>query len=64
MQKFQNHKVDVRKLSRKEAAIKRNIAYKNWLLTQQVKEVISTEQNRNERNAWKVRSYLANKERQ
>lgn len=64
MQKFLNHKVDVRGLSRKEAALKRNIAYKNWLLTQQIKEVVSIEESRNERNAWKVRSYLANKERQ
>jgi len=55
--------VDVRGLSRKEAKEKRKIEYRRWQLSQQLKEVIASEQNKNERNAWKVRSYLANKER-
>ncbi len=63
MKAFKSHKVDVRGLSRKEAKEKRKIDYRRWQLLQQLKEVISSEQNKNERNAWKVRSYLANKER-
>lgn len=55
--------MDVRGLSRKEAKEKRKIEYRRWQLSQQLKEVIAVEQNKNERNAWKVRSYLANKER-
>lgn len=63
MKSFKSHKVDVRGLSRKEAKEKRKIEYRRWQLSQQLKEVIAVEQNKNERNAWKVRSYLANKER-
>lgn len=55
--------MDVRGLSRKEAKEKRKIEYRRWQLSQQLKEAIASEQNKNERNAWKVRSYLANKER-
>lgn len=61
---FKNHKVDVRGLSRREAARKRNLAYKNHRLSQGCRELIRQEESREERNAWKVRSYLANKERQ
>lgn len=61
---FKNHKVDVRGLSRREAARKRNLAYKNYRLSQGCRELIRQEESREERNAWKVRSYLANKERQ
>lgn len=63
MKAFKSHMVDVCGLSRKEAKEKRKIEYRRWQLSQQLKEVIASEQNKNERNAWKVRSYLANKER-
>lgn len=63
MKSFKSHKVDVRGLSRKEGKEKRKIEYRRWQLSQQLKEVIASEQNKNECNAWKVRSYLANKER-
>ena len=63
MKSFKSHKVDVRGLSRKEAKEKRKIEYRRWQLSQQLKEVIAVEQNKNERNAWKVRSFLAKKER-
>lgn len=62
--RFYAHKVDVRGLSRKEAAMKRRSEYRAWQLHWQLIDHIRDEENREERNAWKVRSYKANKERQ
>lgn len=61
---FNPYKVDVRGLSRKQAAEKRKAAKKAFILEQGCKEVCRMETNRNERAAWKVRSFMANKLRQ
>lgn len=54
----------VRRLSRKELAAKRRLAYEEYQKRVEIEQVISMETNRNERNAWKCRSYMANKLRQ
>lgn len=61
----------VKGLSRKEAEAKRAEAYKEHLrrkssmeFKKNCRQAMSMEESRSERNAWKVRSYLANKERQ
>lgn len=64
MEKFKVSSVDVRGLTRKEAAKKRRLAYEEHRRRMEIEQVISMETNRNERNAWKCRSYMANKLRQ
>lgn len=64
MEKFKVSSVDVRGLTRKEAAKKRRLAYEEHQRRMEIEQVISMETNRNERNAWKCRSYMANKLRQ
>lgn len=74
MEKFKVSSVDpyerdadgkiVRRLSRKELATKRRLAYEDHQRRMDIEQVISMETNRNERNAWKCRSYMANKLRQ
>ena len=68
---FNAYYVPVRGLSRKEAEAKRAEAYKEHLrrkssmeFHKDCKRAMDMEESRSERNAWKVRSYLANKERQ
>ena len=56
--------MDVRGLSRKEAAKKRRLAYEEHQRRMEIEQVVSMETRKNERNAWKVRSYMANKLRQ
>lgn len=64
MERFRVSSVDVRGLSRKEAAKKRRLAYEEHQRRMEIEQVVSMETNRNERNAWKCRSYMANKLRQ
>lgn len=64
MEKFKVSSVDVSGLTRKEAAKKRRLAYEEHQRRMEIEQVISIETNRNERNAWKCRSYMANKLRQ
>lgn len=74
MEKFKVSSVDpyerdadgkiVRRLSRKELATKRRLAYEDHQRRMDIEQVISMETRKNERNAWKVRSYMANKLRQ
>lgn len=74
MEKFKVSSVDpyerdsdgkiVRRLSRKELATKRRLAYEEHQKRVDIERVVSMETNRNERNAWKCRSYMANKLRQ
>lgn len=68
---FNAYYVPVKGLSRKEAEAKRAEAYKEHLrrkssmeFHKDCKRAMDMEESRSERNAWKVRSYLANKERQ
>ena len=68
---FNAYYVPVRGLSRKEAEEKRRAAYKESVrqkvsmeFRKNCRQAMSMEESRSERNAWKVRSYLANKERQ
>lgn len=60
---FNPYSVNVKGLSRKQAAAARRRAKELWRMSREISEVVRIEENRNERNAWKVRSYLANKER-
>lgn len=62
--RFRQNSVDVRGLSRKQAAIKRKQAYREWLQRKEMEQLWNMETNREERNAWKARSFLANKMRQ
>lgn len=64
MERFKVSSVDVCGLSRKEAAKKRRLAYEEHQRRMEIEQVISMETRKNERNAWKVRSYMANKLRQ
>lgn len=64
MERFRVSSVDVRGLSRKEAAKKRRLAYEEHQRRMEIEQVISMETRKNERNAWKCRSYMANKLRQ
>ena len=64
MEKFKVSSVDVRGLTRKESAKKRRLAYEEHQRRMEIEQVISMETSRNERNAWKCRSYMANKLRQ
>lgn len=68
---FNAYYVPVKGLSRKEAEEKRRAAYKESVrrkismeFHRDCKRTMDMEESRSERNAWKVRSYLANKERQ
>lgn len=60
---FNPYAVNVKGLSRKQAAAARRRAKELWRISRGISDLIRSEENRNERNAWKVRSYLANKER-
>ena len=74
MEKFKVSSVDpyerdadgkiVRRLTRRELAKKRRLAYEDHQKSMEIEQVISMETRKNERNAWKVRSYMANKLRQ